>query len=106
MGACREIRPRLMSESDCDWAIPRFEGLEEVLAGKVLGSYMSGTVVKVSRPSVSATLAAPGHVSPLFQLAAPPMTWLAASCGAAMLVLVGAYRTRKGRKSEPLLGGS
>ena len=22
-----------MSESDCDWAIPRFEGLDEVLAG-------------------------------------------------------------------------
>jgi len=24
-----------MSESDCDWAIPRFEGLDEVLAGHV-----------------------------------------------------------------------
>merc|ERR1719491_1256008 len=32
----------LMSESDCDWAVPTFDGLDEALAGSTLGSYKEG----------------------------------------------------------------
>ncbi|CAK8985389.1 unnamed protein product [Durusdinium trenchii] len=49
----------LMSEADCDWSIPRFEGLDEVLAGKVLGSYMAGMTTKVESEKLKETLKAP-----------------------------------------------
>merc|ERR1740139_1791193 len=32
----------LMSESDCDWAVPTFDGLDETLLGRVWGSYKEG----------------------------------------------------------------
>ena len=49
----------LMSESECDWAVPRFRELDDVLAGHVLGSYMSGTTTRVSDPTLQSVLSAP-----------------------------------------------
>mmetsp|Transcript_16645 Transcript_16645/g.31492 ORF Transcript_16645/g.31492 Transcript_16645/m.31492 type:complete len:396 (+) Transcript_16645:73-1260(+) len=53
----------LLSESECDWAIPRFQELDGVLAGQVLGSYMSGTTIHVKDSKMLPDFAAPAFVS-------------------------------------------
>mmetsp|Transcript_95534 Transcript_95534/g.270241 ORF Transcript_95534/g.270241 Transcript_95534/m.270241 type:complete len:397 (-) Transcript_95534:164-1354(-) len=47
----------LLSESDCDWAVPTFDDLDSAMDGKVLGSYMTG-VFAVNDKSLEHLLAA------------------------------------------------
>lgn len=101
---------QLMSEADCDWSIPRFQGLDEVLAGRVLGSYMTGMTTKVSSKSLEATLKAPESIAPSMAMAAAdrerPWSLMTATMAAMAAAAVVAVTLRAGRsaKSEPLLG--
>ncbi|CAJ1393827.1 unnamed protein product [Effrenium voratum] len=109
----------LLSEADCDWSVPRFEQLDEVLKGRVLGSYMAGMTTKV-QPGLHLDLAAPAAFATApTELTAgkalggkPQETTPAAAVlvGAASVLLLMAglvVRAGLGRspiKSEPLLG--
>ena len=106
---------QLMSESDCDWAIPRFEGLDEVLAGHVLGSYMSGMTTKVSDKKVITNLKAPESffgvnlfVSGTDGLSATVMAVMAMAAalaaGVSGVYALAAGARRRNVQSPPLLG--
>mmetsp|Transcript_73780 Transcript_73780/g.173118 ORF Transcript_73780/g.173118 Transcript_73780/m.173118 type:complete len:396 (+) Transcript_73780:61-1248(+) len=101
----------LQSESECDWATPRFGELDEVLAGRVLGGYMSGTTTHVDDPQLQAVLAAPAAMvataSPL-QYPELPLLACTFSLGVAVAVVVSRLVNHRRRaisaKAEPLLG--
>ena len=96
------------SRSQCDWAVPRFPELDEVLAGHVLGSYMSGTTTRVDDPQLQAVLAAPAAMvsTTSFRLRCPELPALVCtfSLGIAVAALVSQLARRGAVKAEPLLG--
>ena len=100
-----------LPRSECDWAIPRFGELDEVLAGRVLGSYMSGTTTHVHDPQLQAVLAAPAAMvatTSAHQYPELPLLACTFSLGAAVAVvasrLVNHRRRAMSVKAEPLLG--
>lgn len=99
---------QLLSEADCDWSIPRFHGLDEVLAGRVLGSYMTGMTTKVSSKTLEAILKAPESIAPSMAVADSARSWslMTAAMAALAAVAVVTVTMRAGRsdKREPLLG--
>lgn len=79
---------QLMSESECDWAVPTFEDLDETLAGRVMGDYVRGiSVVSVNGPT-QATLQAP-HGSEI-------LSWLSLLAIVISCFALGALTARSG----------
>jgi len=54
-GWSRIKRGTLMAEFDCDWAVPEFDELSEVLAGEMMGDYVHG-VARVPKANASQRL--------------------------------------------------
>jgi len=53
----------LLGESDCDWAVPTFDDLDEVLAGRVMGDYVRGISPVNAAKRVTDVLAGPGYAA-------------------------------------------
>jgi len=49
---------QMLSESECDWAVPTFDDLDKVLEGRVLGSYKLGLSPVSAAPAVQARMSA------------------------------------------------
>eukprot|EP00930_Biecheleria_cincta_P072045 TRINITY_DN5948_c0_g1_i2.p1 TRINITY_DN5948_c0_g1~~TRINITY_DN5948_c0_g1_i2.p1 ORF type:complete len:396 (-),score=37.62 TRINITY_DN5948_c0_g1_i2:149-1246(-) len=93
---------QLLSESECNWAVPTFEDLDESLAGRVMGDYVRGiSTVSVDGPT-QATLEAPNESGGL-----PSFAMLATIISSFMLGALthcGFRNGWKSEKSQPLLG--
>eukprot|EP00440_Ansanella_granifera_P034603 gb/GFBE01037540.1/.p1 GENE.gb/GFBE01037540.1/~~gb/GFBE01037540.1/.p1 ORF type:complete len:390 (+),score=80.45 gb/GFBE01037540.1/:1-1170(+) len=102
----------LMSESECDWAVPSWDQLDESLSGQVLGSYMKGISKLTSvSPELQANLAAPSapgsnYATTLIPLQTSMATCLATFCLGLILAVVGQRRFagKSVGKQDPLLG--
>jgi len=96
----------LFSESDCAWAVPTFEGLDEQLEGKVLGSYRNG-LSKVDDKKVQEEVAAPdapgvGDVHKLIPLETSVLAATGTFCLGACVAAF--FQRSRGVAQKPLLG--
>jgi len=89
---------QMQIESQCDWAVPTYENLHELLAGKVLGDYIRGDV-HIAPVELTET-SAPGQVVPVQLFMASAMVFL--FLGLALRPVLDRQR-RRGGMSLPLL---
>eukprot|EP00928_Gymnodinium_smaydae_P061590 TRINITY_DN45634_c0_g1_i1.p2 TRINITY_DN45634_c0_g1~~TRINITY_DN45634_c0_g1_i1.p2 ORF type:complete len:421 (+),score=103.25 TRINITY_DN45634_c0_g1_i1:84-1265(+) len=101
-----------LSESDCDWAVPTFDDLDEALLGKIMGDYVRG-IGAVELPAGGISVAPIGGAgATLLETSAPgqpaegataPMLALTFTSG--VLVALAAVRlTGRRLRQPPLLG--
>lgn len=91
----------LMSESDCDWAVPTWDGLDEALAGKVLGDYVQGIIPGEGDAIPIDRAASPSSNGVQFELALAG----AFLTGVSMVMLAGFVARRAGVREQPFLLG-
>lgn len=91
---------QMLSEAECDWAVPTFDDLDTALEGRVLGSYIHG-LSPVKTISVQGHRATSSDMTPASGMAVA----LAFVAGAGMVWLVARVAAGASRERQPLLLG-
>lgn len=92
----------LLMESDCAWAVPSFEGLDEDLAGRVMGDYRRGILPKTEVEERVAAEALQSFPLATQALSATFLTAVSAAClaGAFMAVIIVRVTEHKDTQSQ------